>query len=166
MPPAKPVCNIVESLVGGRLNDFYSSMFLPNYMRNMLLLHGISELEHLLDFDEGAVAALAEDIRDGKLTGTFVDMSSRQEQIRYFGAVVVNFSGFNFRSRELKLLNKLGTSAAAFIEEEAKQEEERAIKQHKKKRSRAHQLSYNTSNESLGTRDSSLRGGESSRSLR
>lgn len=142
----------VGSLVGGRLNDLYSTEFLPNYMRNMLLLYGISEVEHLTDFDGEAINTLLDDIRTGRLTGTFVDISSKQEQMKYFGAPVVNFEGFNFRSRELHMLERLAPAATEFI----KAESGRASKQHRKKRLQPNGLNFSSSSESLKSRDSAL----------
>lgn len=156
MAPAKALAKAtnVPSMVEGRLDAFYSSMFIPNHLRNMLLLYGISMVEHLKSFDKAAVTALAEEIRAGTLTGTFVDMTSKQEQMKYFGANVVNLSGFRFRPHELILLESLSSGAEKSIEAETKGVIERARRNHKKMK-----FSSGSSSDALPNCESTTGGG-------
>lgn len=137
----------VTSLVDRRLDAFYVSASVPPHMRNLLLLHGISEIEHLEYLDAESIVSLENSVRDGSLTDTYVDMSSKQDQRRYFGAVIVKRDTFKFRDIEKRIMQGLAAKAKEYLEKGTGRAGEQLRSQKNNKRSR---------HEALENQDSTL----------
>lgn len=106
--------------VGASLDSFYSSVALPNHLRNLLHLQGVTVVEDLLTFDDEAIKEMVDGVRDGSLMEGYVDMSSKIEQKKYFGALVPEPLKFHFRPIERTKLGRIAEQAKLYLEGEAK----------------------------------------------
>lgn len=145
------------SLVGPTLDAFYESASVPVHLRNLLKIYGIHDIGNLEYLDEESITALEDGIKDGTLIGTFVDMSSKQDQKRYFGALIVNFQTWRFSIIERKILQNLRAKSTTYLKAEAvraaKQGKVRFYnKQYRLKQSAS--LTINSSSEDMNSRDS------------
>lgn len=124
------------------LDAFYSTISLPNHMRNLLHLQGVAVIEDLLMFDGESLNEMVGGIRDGSFTDGYVDMSSKIDQRRYFGALVPEPSKFHFRPFERIKLGRIAGQAKAYLEDEAKKRSASSRqKQSRAKRSQMDELS-------------------------
>lgn len=130
------VASKVSSLVGDRLDAFYDSACVPIHMRNLLMIYGIHDIGNLEYLDGESITALEEGVKDGSLIGTFVDMASKQDQKRYFGAPIINFNTWHFSIVERKILEGLSAKSAVYLGKEASRVKEQERRQQNNKRHR------------------------------
>lgn len=105
--------------LNARLNSFYNSALVPIHMRNLLEVYGIFEVEHLLKFTGESAKRIESAIQGGTFARSYIDMASKQEQIRYFGAHIINAGLFEFRMNEMDTLCGLSGLASDFIRDES-----------------------------------------------
>lgn len=134
--------HVKSHALNARLNSFYASEIVPEHLRNLLEVYGIFEVEHLLKFDEETVVKIERAIQNGTFARGYIDMSSKQEQMRYFGAWIVDAGSFGFRMAEVDILCSLSKLASEFIKGESKGESVEKTKKIAQKRPYSKRLGF------------------------
>lgn len=101
---------------------FLNEQLVPNYVRLLLELYGITFIEELSKLDYQDIEEIEQGVRSGSFGG-HVDFTSKANRMKYLGFDVSDVSKFSFRpivKKKLLAISAAATLAAAKKTEELK----------------------------------------------
>lgn len=94
------------------MEEFLDSISIPKYIQNHLGIAGMNSIEDLTELTDEFIQEIEEMVRDGKFSNE-IDLTSRQNRIKYLGSDYSNLEAFSFRPFDRIKLRRVSDQAKA-----------------------------------------------------